>query len=98
MFCDDLHSRAVAAAHAQAHLPVELNIHRAYSISAFEPLQPSLLLGRKVAQRLQRLMNLIASAAYCHRFAASKHRKKRPNPHESMTQSYSSVLSRAGLI
>lgn len=84
--CDNLHSLTVAAAHEQANLPVELRINRAYAISALKPLLPALLLGREVTQRLQRLMEFIASATYRHRPAASKPRKQQPKPHKSMTQ------------
>lgn len=86
ILCDNLHALTVAASHEQASLPAELRINRAYTISALKPLLPALLLGRAAAQQLQRLMDLIASATYRHRPAASKPRKKQHKPHKLMTQ------------
>lgn len=59
---------------------------RDHAHTAFKPVMPALLLGKKIAKHLREVLKLLGKRTYLHRENQSKPRKARPKPHKFMTQ------------
>lgn len=88
--CDNLQALVAMTAHADGDLPDSERINHAYAHTALKPLMPILLIGRRsaraVGKMLRGLLDLIAGRTYSHRENVSKPRKPGPKPHKAMTQ------------
>jgi len=88
--CDNLQAIVATTAHADADLPDSERINHAYAHTALKPLMPILLLARRTARTIAKLMrallDLIAGRTYRHRENVSKPRNPGPKPHKAMTQ------------
>ena len=88
MLCDNLQALTTLSAHEDANLPESVRISRAYAHTALKPLPPALLMGRKVADLLSTVLELVAKHTYVHRKKLSKTRKSGNKPHKHMTQKH----------
>lgn len=86
IMCDNLQTLATSTARDQADLRASDRINHAYAHTALKPVMPALLLGKKVAQSLREVLNLIGKQTYVHRENQSKPRKPKPKPHKFMAQ------------
>jgi Transposase DDE domain len=88
VLCDNLQALTALSARDDAGLPQSVRINRAYVHTALKPLLPALLLGKKVAKLLRKVLCLVASHTYVHREKLSKPRASGPKPHKYMTQKH----------
>ena len=88
VLCDNLQALTALSAHDNANLPESTRINRAYVHTALKPLLPALLLAKKVAKLLRKVLQLVAQHTYVHRENLSKPRKPRPKPHKYLTQKH----------
>jgi hypothetical protein len=88
VLCDNLQALTTLSAYDNADLHESVRINRAYVHTALKPLLPALLLGKKVAKLLRKVLHLVAQHTYVHRENLSKPRKPGPKPHKYLTQKH----------